>query len=93
MTWRYDKATGNLFAPSGSLAGVGRDGTLPAGRYTIGNQFYHPVFGAMTLRLTGPIEALIHGRLSSDSETPHIIIGLLIRQQIAASEDRELVVE
>lgn len=73
-------------------------GPIPQGRYKIGPEFEAPVQGPCTMRLTpdghdalGRGGFLIHGDNSThDASTGCIILPFECRQQIAASEDRQL---
>lgn len=73
-------------------------GPIPQGHYLIGPEFDAPIQGPCTMRLSpnghdalGRDGFLIHGdNATHDASTGCVILPLEARQQIAASEDRDL---
>jgi hypothetical protein len=119
MTWRYVQRTGALshdgvpiavgYSGHGDgcnnpdLQAVPNVGPIPAGRYTIGPAFHHPLCGPVSMRLTpapddemfGRSGFLIHGDNAALNHTASdgcIVLDHPRRVMIAASDDRDLVV-
>ncbi len=88
-----------------ALEKVHNVGPIPLGKYNIGHPYTHRVHGPLTMDLTPQDGTEMFGRLyplmTSEVVQPpgaepltdcHIIIGPLVRQAVASSHDRELLV-
>lgn len=81
------------------MESVASVGPLPCGVYTIGPAFTHPKTGPLTMRLFPDADNQMFGRsgflMHGDNPTHTasegcIVIGRMVRQQVAASVDRRL---
>jgi len=84
-----------------AMQGVPNQGPIPAGTWSVGNAYGHPQKGPTSMNLTpvghnalGRTAFMIHGNnVQNNASQGCIILGPVLRQQIASSGDHVLVVQ